>query len=169
VQWRTRDGSQVQELQLGALKRQVLDFVPGQKICYVTDAADNERNRNSLAGFLKGAELRRSGRGEMKELGRQGRRIFPLSLRAAGIEQAFGVAETRDVIGKSILFLRPHAAKRTGHLGRCEVLMQGRSGLDLPFQIGITLPGEAGHPVARLTLPAGPMTSGTDVRVQLLP
>jgi len=57
VQWRTRDGSQVQELQLGALKRQVLDFVPGQKICYVTDAADNERNRNALAGFLKGADL----------------------------------------------------------------------------------------------------------------
>jgi ribonuclease Z len=57
VQWRTRDGPQVKELELGELKRKVLEFVPGQKICYVTDAADNERNRNTLAEFLKGAHL----------------------------------------------------------------------------------------------------------------
>ncbi len=57
VQWRTRDGAHVQELELGELKRKVLEFVPGQKICYVTDAADNERNRNALAEFLRGADL----------------------------------------------------------------------------------------------------------------
>ncbi len=35
----------------------MLEFVPGQKICYVTDLADNERNRGALAAFLKGADL----------------------------------------------------------------------------------------------------------------
>jgi ribonuclease Z len=57
VQWRTRHGAHVQELALGELKRKVLEFVPGQKICYVTDVADNERNRNALAAFLQGADL----------------------------------------------------------------------------------------------------------------
>ncbi len=57
VQWRTRQGAHVQDLELGELKRKVLEFVPGQKICYVTDVADNERNRNALGAFLKGADL----------------------------------------------------------------------------------------------------------------
>jgi ribonuclease Z len=57
VHWRTRDGAHDRELQLGELKRKVLEFVPGQKICYVTDVADNERNRDALTTFLKGADL----------------------------------------------------------------------------------------------------------------
>jgi ribonuclease Z len=57
VHWRTRDGPHVQEMVLGELKRKVLEFVPGQKICYVTDAADNERNRGALVAFLQGADL----------------------------------------------------------------------------------------------------------------
>ncbi|MGO9424409.1 MAG: ribonuclease Z [Steroidobacteraceae bacterium] len=57
VHWRTRDGAHVEEMELGELKRKVLEFVPGQKICYVTDLADNERNRAALAAFLEGADL----------------------------------------------------------------------------------------------------------------
>ena len=57
VQWRTRNGPHVQEIELGELKQKVLEFVPGQKICYVTDVADNERNRAALAAFLQGADL----------------------------------------------------------------------------------------------------------------
>ena len=44
-------------MELGELKQKVLEFVPGQKICYVTDVADNERNRSALAAFLQGADL----------------------------------------------------------------------------------------------------------------
>jgi len=57
IHWRTRDGSHDETLPLGELKRSLLEFVPGQKVCYVTDVADNERNRAALAGFLQGAEL----------------------------------------------------------------------------------------------------------------
>jgi ribonuclease Z len=57
VHWRTRDGPHVQERELGELKQKVLEFVPGQRICYVTDVADNGRNRDALAAFLQGADL----------------------------------------------------------------------------------------------------------------
>ncbi|MGO9512827.1 MAG: ribonuclease Z [Steroidobacteraceae bacterium] len=57
IHWRTRNGPHVEEMELGELKQKVLEFVPGQKICYVTDVADNERNRGALAAFLQGADL----------------------------------------------------------------------------------------------------------------
>ena len=57
VYWRTRNGPHVEEMELGELKRKVLEFVPGQKLCYVTDVADTERNRVALAAFLQGADL----------------------------------------------------------------------------------------------------------------
>jgi hypothetical protein len=48
VYWRTREGSRVRSFSLGELKRNVLDFVPGQKLCYVTDVAGHERNSKTL-------------------------------------------------------------------------------------------------------------------------
>jgi ribonuclease Z len=57
VHWRTRDGARDKMITLGELKSRVLEFVPGQKVCYVTDAADNPRNRDALARFLRGADL----------------------------------------------------------------------------------------------------------------
>jgi ribonuclease Z len=57
VQWRTRNGPYAREMELGELKHKVLEFVPGQKVCYVTDVADNERNRTALTAFLQGADL----------------------------------------------------------------------------------------------------------------
>jgi ribonuclease Z len=57
VHWRTREGSYDRPFSLGELKRRVLEFVPGQRVCYVTDAADTERNRNALRQFLRGADL----------------------------------------------------------------------------------------------------------------
>lgn len=57
VHWRTRTGARDEMLPLGELKSKVLDFVPGQKVCYVTDVADNPCNREALAGFLYGADL----------------------------------------------------------------------------------------------------------------
>ena len=57
VHWRTRNGAHDKIFPLGELKTKVLEFVPGQKVCYVTDVADNPRNREALARFLRGADL----------------------------------------------------------------------------------------------------------------
>jgi ribonuclease Z len=57
VHWRTRDGSRDQTLALGELRQNILEFVRGQRVCYVTDVADNERNRDALTDFLRGADL----------------------------------------------------------------------------------------------------------------
>jgi ribonuclease Z len=56
VHWRTREGAHEEMIALGELKARVLEFVPGQKVCYVTDVADTPGNRNTLAGFLRGAD-----------------------------------------------------------------------------------------------------------------
>jgi ribonuclease Z len=57
VCWRTRDGTHEQVFDLGYLKREVLELVPGQRVCYVTDAAGHEENYTRLVKFLAGAEL----------------------------------------------------------------------------------------------------------------
>jgi ribonuclease Z len=57
VHWRTRDGGRDVVFPLGELKARALEFVPGQRVCYVTDVADNERNRHTLAGFLQGVDV----------------------------------------------------------------------------------------------------------------
>jgi len=57
IRWRTREGAREQLLPLGQLRRDVLQFVPGQKVCYVTDVAHTAHNRAALAGFLRDADL----------------------------------------------------------------------------------------------------------------
>src|SRR5512139_2004458 len=57
IRWRTREGTREQLLPLGQLRRDVLQFVPGQKVCYVTDVAHAAHNRAALAGFLRDADL----------------------------------------------------------------------------------------------------------------
>lgn len=56
VHWRTRAGAHDEMIRLGDLKAKVLEFVPGQKVCYVTDVADSPQNRRSLAAFLQGTD-----------------------------------------------------------------------------------------------------------------
>lgn len=56
VRWRTRDGSREQQFALGELKRTVLEFVPGQRVCYVTDVAGHADNTAALIEFLRGAD-----------------------------------------------------------------------------------------------------------------
>lgn len=46
--------------------------------------------------------------------------------------------------------------------------MQGRGGLDLPFQIGVVLPRYARHSIGRFPLTGDAVAIGTNVRVQLL-
>ncbi len=55
VHWRTRDGAVDRDIALGEL-RQLIEMLPGQRLCYVTDVADNARNRQALQAFLAGAD-----------------------------------------------------------------------------------------------------------------
>jgi ribonuclease Z len=57
IRWRTREGSREATVSLGELKREVLEFVPGQKVCYVTDVSGNERNEALLTEFVRDADL----------------------------------------------------------------------------------------------------------------
>jgi ribonuclease Z len=57
VRWRTRDGSREQTLSLGELKRDILEFVPGQKVCYVTDVSGEAANRARIVEFVRHADL----------------------------------------------------------------------------------------------------------------
>jgi len=57
VHWRTREGSQERIFALRELKQRILEFEPGQRVCYVTDVADNARNRSALVKFARGADL----------------------------------------------------------------------------------------------------------------
>lgn len=57
VHWRTREGSRDETFALGELKRKVLEFVPGQRVCYVTDVAGHEVNSRALVDFLRAADV----------------------------------------------------------------------------------------------------------------
>lgn len=57
VHWRTRDGPRNLAIPLGELRARALEFVPGQRVCSVTDAADSRANRESPGSFLRGADL----------------------------------------------------------------------------------------------------------------
>ncbi len=57
IRWRTRDGSREEVVPLGELKRDVLEFVPGQKVCYATDVGGTESNRQRLTEFVRDADL----------------------------------------------------------------------------------------------------------------
>jgi len=57
VRWRTREGSRERTYALGDLRRKVLQYVPGQTVCYVTDVAGHERNVRALVDFLRDADL----------------------------------------------------------------------------------------------------------------
>ncbi len=57
VRWRTRTGSRERAIPLGELKTKVLEFLPGQKVGYVTDVSDSAANRAALTCFLQAADL----------------------------------------------------------------------------------------------------------------
>lgn len=57
VRWRTRDGSREQTFPLGELKQDVLEFVPGQTVCYVTDVSGDPHNAARIVEFVANADL----------------------------------------------------------------------------------------------------------------
>jgi ribonuclease Z len=57
VYWRTPTGPCERSIELGFLKRHVLELVPGQKVCYATDVAIHERNQSVLRAFVARADV----------------------------------------------------------------------------------------------------------------
>lgn len=57
IRWRTRDGARERTFPLGELKREVLEFVPGQKVCYVTDVSGDAHNTARIVEFVANADV----------------------------------------------------------------------------------------------------------------
>ncbi len=92
VRWRTREGSHERTFALGELEQKVLQFVPGQKVCYVTDAAGTEHNRSALTQFVRDADQLFIEAVFLDEDREQAERKAHLTARAAGaIARAAGV------------------------------------------------------------------------------
>jgi len=57
VRWRDRAGPRERRYSLGELKAQVLELLPGQTVCYVTDVAWTPENARRITQFADGADL----------------------------------------------------------------------------------------------------------------
>jgi ribonuclease Z len=55
--WHDRDGAHERVLPLGELKTSVVQLVPGQNICYVTDVAHTGANAARIVAFATGADI----------------------------------------------------------------------------------------------------------------
>src|ERR1035441_8852494 len=74
--------------------------------------------------------LARESRG-ISSPGRPGRLTSPFVATTAGIQQGVRGPETRDVVSKSLLLLRPHSAKGTDHFRWCQVFVEARARLEI--------------------------------------
>jgi ribonuclease Z len=57
VRWRDRIGSRERSFTLAELRAAVLELLPGQVVCYVTDAAWTDENARRIVEFASGADL----------------------------------------------------------------------------------------------------------------
>jgi ribonuclease Z len=57
VRWRTKEGHREEHLSLGELAQDVLEFVRGQRLCYITDVSGEEPNRSRICEFVRGADI----------------------------------------------------------------------------------------------------------------
>jgi len=57
IRWRDRGGHRERVLDLGELKRRMLQLVPGQRIVYATDLAMTEENAETVAALARGADV----------------------------------------------------------------------------------------------------------------
>jgi ribonuclease Z len=91
--WHDRNGSHVREVSLGDLKANVVKLVPGQKICYVTDAAYSDANAQRIAGLAARADLLFIEAAFLHEDAERAHDRYHLTARQAGeLARAAGVA-----------------------------------------------------------------------------
>ncbi len=57
VRWRDRDGSHAREFSVGELRARILELVPGQTVCYVTDVGWTPENARRIVEFAAEADL----------------------------------------------------------------------------------------------------------------
>jgi ribonuclease Z len=57
VRWRTKEGHREETFSLGELQREVLEFVAGQRVCYITDVSGDESTRRRICEFVRGADI----------------------------------------------------------------------------------------------------------------
>lgn len=85
VRWHDRHGDHERVFPLGQLRREVLRFVPGQKIAYVTDAVYHEANAARIAAFARDADILFIETPFLDEDAERARRRYHLTARQAGL------------------------------------------------------------------------------------
>ena len=93
AQWRDRHGEHERAVSLGELKAKVIKLVPGQKICYVTDATFSESNVQRIVGLAAHSDLLFIEAAFLHEDLERARDRFHLTARQAGeLARAAGVS-----------------------------------------------------------------------------
>lgn len=126
VRWRTREGAREKIFSLGEMKRDLLEFVPGQKLCYVTDVSYNEGNRSRLQSFLARADIlfiEAVFRDEDRELARAKAHLTTTQAGEIALRAGVRLAEPFHF-----------SARYRGHeeVHRAEFLLAWKSGIDAP-------------------------------------
>lgn len=85
VRWRDRHGDHERVFPLGQLRQEVLRFVPGQKITYVTDAVYHENNAARIAALARNADVLFIETPFLDEDAERARRRYHLTARQAGL------------------------------------------------------------------------------------
>jgi ribonuclease Z len=57
VRWRERGSMKERDLTLGSLRQDVLQVVPGQKLCYVVDAVFHQENARKIVELARGSDI----------------------------------------------------------------------------------------------------------------
>jgi ribonuclease Z len=85
VRWRDRHGDHERLFPLGQLRHEVLRFVPGQKIAYVTDAVYHEANAARIAALARDADILFIEAPFLDEDAERARNRYHLTARQAGL------------------------------------------------------------------------------------
>ncbi len=129
ARWRDREGAHERILALGVLKADIIKLVPGQKICYVTDAAYTPANASRIVALAAGSDLLFIEAAFLHEDAEQARRRFHLTARQAG-----ELARAADVACAIPFHFSPRYMDREGELrAQFEAAFAGNAGASEPI------------------------------------